>query len=63
MSDDDDFLDKGKGKHRKAKMVKGRGKKKEEKATVRKAGLENPLVQKFGSRCRVFKSASQDKKA
>ena len=55
MSDDDDFLEKSKGKHRKAKLkVKGKKKKNEEKATVQKAGLENPLAQKFGSRCRVF---------
>ena len=55
---------KAKGNNRKAKMVKGRkGKKKEEKATVQKAGLENPLVQKFGSRCREFEGASQYTKA
>ena len=46
------------------KTPKGKNeKKKEEKATVQKAGLENPLVQEFGSRCRVVECASQYKKA
>ena len=53
---------KEKGKRKNTERQKSKMKK-EEKATVQKAGLENPLVQKFGSRCRVFECASQYKKA
>ena len=49
MSDDDDFLDKGKGKHRKAKMVKGREKKREKSNNCAKGGAG----ESFGSKVRL----------